>query len=470
MSDVTREIQENTELMVSDSEQREKTEAEEVGAFDLRIQTLTRLREREELARKEQEEMCLRLAIEQKLADELSQKLADDMYMSRQLKKRNEEAEQQIKDQVYLMHGVSGDKIAGMKNTSHGVYVGAAFTVFLLTMGLAVLSGVNHGFRSEISMFLAFCGALEGAILGVEARRQGAVIYLFRVLFFLIFPIGLAAFLAVELGYTDYLIYLEYVMMGGIALSSLSSLGYFLVNPYRGVRRKMRDADSDLKRICKEADKQVKVNRKTADKKEKADAKARAAELRKQEKEQEKLEKQRLKLEQKEEKEQRRKERSEKRDEQKEEITQKVKEAGGEAAGRIGSLGKKAKEAGEGAAEQIGVIGKKAKGTLERKRKTGKTALLEAEDIAAANETAEETTGVKEEIAALTEETAPIKKEESGTGEETLVEEKETAVIEKEAETTGKAAQQSEETGDADEDDWEESTEGEIVDFRVGNL
>lgn len=76
-------------------------------------------------------------------------------------------------------------------------------------------------------------------------------------------------FVCYELQYPEYGIFLPYAIMAGICVLLLATISYFLYNPYRSVKKNVRDAKGHIEDIERIARKEVRKNQKTRQKDEK---------------------------------------------------------------------------------------------------------------------------------------------------------------------------------------------------------
>lgn len=76
-------------------------------------------------------------------------------------------------------------------------------------------------------------------------------------------------FVCYELDYPEYGIFLPYATAAGIGILVFSTIPYFLYNPYRGTKKKVRSARTHIEDIEKLAIKEVRKNKKVREKEEK---------------------------------------------------------------------------------------------------------------------------------------------------------------------------------------------------------
>lgn len=234
-----------------------------------RIQRAEWIHEQVKLQRRMEDEAWEKLMEEQKLLTERRRSIDEDIDRNRELKRYHEGCMEDITDQVYSLHGISADKLEGMKEYKNALFRGEAFIVFAISVIMAALAAYAYGPTSQICLFMLVCIGTEGALLSQKRKN---------ILFFI--PLLMIA--AVMISYKLYPEYLAYVIMAGEAIALLlvivSTAGYFMHNPYRKDKKNIRAAKSDLKELHKVARKSVKKNQKNRVKLEakqaKRDAKA----------------------------------------------------------------------------------------------------------------------------------------------------------------------------------------------------
>ena len=274
-----------------------------------RIQRAEWIHEQVKLQREAEDEAWEKIMEEQKLLTERRRSIDADINSNRELKRYHEDCMEDITDQVYSLHGISVDKLEGIKEYRNALFRGEAFIVFCISVIMAAIVAYAYGPTSQLCLYILMCVGAEGALLSQKRKN---------ILFFI--PLIM---IAVELiGYKLYPQYLEYVTMAGEALALLlmmiGTVGFFVHNPYRKDRKNIKAAKSDLKELHKVAKKSVKKNKKSRIKSEAKEAKLAAKQLKretkaaiKEQKRQNKLAKKQAKYELKEKKRQQKSERVE---------------------------------------------------------------------------------------------------------------------------------------------------------------
>ncbi len=296
-----------TEASVVDSEAVQIQDmAESLSAIEVkntRIGKVLKLQEEAERQNELERQRSRRIRQEQEYIDKMITSVEKNLRSTREEQKYNEEFEQQIREQIYRMHGISEDKLFGMKEARKAWYQGAAFALFFLSLALIVLCGALHGFGSELCIFMAFYTAIEGTLLS-NGRKQSVLLdALIKVLYLLLFPVMMVAFVCYEMGFEEYDWLVSIFTVTGVIVLMIGAVSYFLYDPYRVDRRNRKKADSYIREMEKTALKEVRLKEKTFEKQE-----------RKREKQAKKEEKkQKQTAERKERKEQRKAEREEKK-------------------------------------------------------------------------------------------------------------------------------------------------------------
>ena len=274
-----------------------------------RIQRAEWIHEQVKLQREAEDEAWEKIMEEQKLLTERRRSIDADINSNRELKRYHEDCMEDITDQVYSLHGISVDKLEGIKEYRNALFRGEAFIVFCISVIMAAIVAYAYGPTSQLCLYVLMCVGAEGALLSQKRKN---------ILFFI--PLILIA--AEMAGYKLYPQYLEYVTMAGEALALLlmmiGTVGYFVHNPYRKDRKNIKAAKSDLKELHKVAKKSVKKNKKSRIKNEAKEAKLAAKQVKretkaaiKEQKRQNKLAKKQAKYELKEKKRQQKSERVE---------------------------------------------------------------------------------------------------------------------------------------------------------------
>lgn len=207
------------------------------------------------------------------------------LQQTKEERKYNKEFEEQIRAQVYRMHGLSDDKIEGMREYHNAWYQGAAFSLFFLSSVLFILCGVLHGFQTEITLFMAFYTAIGGTFLTNGKHQSGVLGMLVKGLYLLLFPAMMAVFVCYELQFSSYENLLLVLTIIGAVILMLGVVSYFVYDPYREDRKRRRKAENYLREMEKTALKEVRQQEKAYDKQERKRKKREEKEEKKRKKE-----------------------------------------------------------------------------------------------------------------------------------------------------------------------------------------
>lgn len=268
----------------------------------LRLRKTDYLKQQVEKQRAAEDLLSRQISEEQKILDEWMDSIDDNMERTEESRKYNKEIQQSINTHIYAMHGITEDKMQGMRECKNAYYRGCAFSLFLLSVVLIVLCGVLHGFQADVTLFMLAYTAAEGALLSQEGKRAGWLHVCCRILYLFMFPMMMVMFICYELGYPEYDLFLPYAVIAGLIILILATASVFLYDPYRKDKKRIRDAKSHISEMERIARKEVRKNQKIREKEEKKEQKQQEKAERKERKQQEKEERRELKLQKKEEK------------------------------------------------------------------------------------------------------------------------------------------------------------------------
>ncbi len=224
-----------------------------------------------------------RIKQEQEYIDRMSLKVEEHLRNTKEEQKYNEEFESRIRYEVYRMHGISEDKLQGMTEYRNAWYQGAAFALFFLSLVLFVLCGVLHGFGSEVSIFMAFYTAIEGALLSGGRKEFAIYEVLTKALYLLLFPIMMVVFVCYELGFEEYTYLVPVFTVIGVIVLCIGAVSYFIYDPYRRDRRNRKKANGYIREMEKAALKEIRLKEKEYSKLERKKEKQAAKEEKKRE-------------------------------------------------------------------------------------------------------------------------------------------------------------------------------------------
>lgn len=234
-----------------------------------RIQKTEYIRQQMLKRREKEDELMAQLLQEQNVIDTFRDQISDGLRQTDELSRYNLELKENMTEQIYSLHGISMDKLEGMREYKNAMRKGCNIILFLLSVSLTVLCGVLYGFQSELCLLMLACIGVEGAILAINQSDYPVISFLCRILYILIFPAMLGMFICYELKMPAYELILPYASIAGIIILVISVLPYFLYNPYRKVKKKLWDAKAQIKEVEKAARKEVDKNQKIREKEEK---------------------------------------------------------------------------------------------------------------------------------------------------------------------------------------------------------
>ena len=207
-----------------------------------------------------------RIMQQQEYIDKLLHSVEATMKSTETERQFNEQFEEQVRGQIYQMHGISRDKLEGMQEARRAWYQGAAFSLFFLSLVLFGISGILDGFGSGLNLFIAFYTAIEGTLLTNERKQNAGLNIVVKVLYLLLFPVMLGMFVCAQLGYPEYELCLPYFTTGGVLVLILGAVSYFIYDPYRLDRKSRRKADKYILSMEKAALKDIQLQDKAAKK------------------------------------------------------------------------------------------------------------------------------------------------------------------------------------------------------------
>ena len=246
----------------------EKIFKDEMLKENLRVQKTAYIKQQLERQRAAEDARLEHLMQEQEIIEGLRESTDDSMWQTEETRKYNLEFQERMNMQIYEANGITGDKMKGMREYKEALYRGAAAALFVLSLALIVLCGVLHGFQSDICLLMYAYTAMEGALLSQEKKRPLVLEFICRILYFLTFPTMLVMFVCYELKFETYGLFLPYVVILGTVVTVLGAISYFLHDPYRQDKKKLRGAKNQIRDIEKLAGKEIRKNQKSREKEE----------------------------------------------------------------------------------------------------------------------------------------------------------------------------------------------------------
>lgn len=230
---------------------------DEILKENLRVQKIEHIKQQLKRQRAAEDARLERLLQEQEIIEDLRESIDDGMWQTEETKKYNQEFQEQMNMQIYVANGITGDKLMGMSEYKNALYRGAAAVLFLLSLALIILCGVLHGFQSDVCLLMLAYTAMEGALLSQEKKRLPMLVSICRILYIVTFPTMMVMFICYELGFGAYGLFLPYTAMLGTIVTVLSTISYFMHDPYIQDKKKLRDAKNQIRDIEKIAEKEV---------------------------------------------------------------------------------------------------------------------------------------------------------------------------------------------------------------------
>lgn len=257
-----------------------KSSGNEALKENLRIQKTAYIKQQLERKRAAEDARLERLLQEQEIIQGLRESIDDSMSQTEESRRYNQEFQKYVNMQIYESNGITEDKLTGMDEYKKALYRGSAAVLFFLSLVLIVLCGVLHGFQSNICLFMFAYTAMEGALLSQEKVRYPLLDFICRILYILTFPTMLVMFVCYELKYGEYDLFLPYVVVIGVLVTVLAVISYFLQDPYIQDKKKLRDAQNQIRNIERIAEKEVRKKQKIREKEERNAKKLREREER----------------------------------------------------------------------------------------------------------------------------------------------------------------------------------------------
>lgn len=259
---------ENTENIQRNEEPTEELSGDEVLKENLRVQKTTYIKQQLERRRAAEDARLERLMREQEIIDSLRESVDDSVWQTEEARKYNQEFQERVNMQIYEANGITEDKLTGIREYENAIYRGGAAVLFFLSLVLIILCGMLHGFRSGVCLLMFAYTAMQGALLSQENKRLPLLDFICRVFYILTFPTMLSMFVCYELRSEVYDFFLGYAVILGVLITVFSTLSYFLYDPYSQDKRKMREAQNQIREIERLAGKEVRKNQKLREKEE----------------------------------------------------------------------------------------------------------------------------------------------------------------------------------------------------------
>ncbi|MDE6749918.1 MAG: hypothetical protein K2K21_12785 [Lachnospiraceae bacterium] len=228
----------------------------------LKVQKTTYIKQQMERQRAAEDARLEYLMKEQEVIDGLRETIDDSMWQTEDVRKYNQEFQEQINMQIYEAHGITADKLTGMKEYKNALYRGAATVMFLLSLALTILCGALFGFKEDVCILMFAYTAVEGTLLFRKEKQLPILDIICRVLYMLIFPVMLGMFVCFALEYEAYEFLLQYAVIFGVLVTLAGTLSYFIYDPYRQDKKKVQDAKKNIRDIERTVEKEVRKEQK----------------------------------------------------------------------------------------------------------------------------------------------------------------------------------------------------------------
>lgn len=239
-----------------------------LGEESIRVQRAAWVDEQVKIQRDIEDNVRETMLEEQRLLNERNKSIESDMERNRELRRYNDDCADALNAQVYALHGLTQDKMQGMREYRNAYYQGCALILFILSMALTVLSGYMYGITAPITLFMLSAAGLEGALLSQEGKRGKLLDFLCRIMYLPIFPAMLVLYICYVQNMPIYSELMSVYAIVAFAALIIGTGAYFVYNPYHGEKSCVRAAKSDLKELEQIARKAVKKNRKNRKKQE----------------------------------------------------------------------------------------------------------------------------------------------------------------------------------------------------------
>ena len=253
-------------------ERTENEEKNELGE-SLRVQKSEWIKEQIRRKREAEDLILEQMIQEQRVIDRMNQDINENLDRTKESRKFNQDFQEKLNSQIYEMNGITEDKLQGMHEYKNAYYRGCAFSLFLLSIVMIAICGILHGFDSQICLFMIACTGVEGALLAQAKGRRSFIGILCKLLYLLILPVMMVIFVCFELQYPEYELFLPYCAMGAVVVLIVGTAAYFLYDPYRQDKKRLRSAKDYIAEVEKIAKKEVRKNQKLRVKEEKKNQK-----------------------------------------------------------------------------------------------------------------------------------------------------------------------------------------------------
>jgi len=199
----------------------------------------------------------------QKMLDEMRKDQAEFFAQSKQMKIYNQMHEEEQRDQIYAIHGVSVDKFQGMKEYKNALYQGTQIILLFVDIILCAGAAFLYGFSANVFVLFAALFAARISLLPREHKgslNQNLYSFLSKVFSFLPTPLMILVLVVKETALMNIDTAILICTIAAVALSAFGALDYYVRNPYREDKKACREAKADIKSLEKDARKAVSKN------------------------------------------------------------------------------------------------------------------------------------------------------------------------------------------------------------------
>ena len=290
--EIMAENEDKTEIVI-DEKDIQVTDTEPVKyKADINSSIAVKVKKLEEEAVRErelEERRSERIRIQQDYLNGMLENVTVSLAATDKERQINDTLEQDVKRRVLSMHGISEDRYEGIERRDQAVFQGAEFAFFFMSIVLLVISGILNGMFTDITLLLCFFTAVEGTLLN-HGNRPRPVAYILRILYMLIFPVMLTAFVCYTVVTPEqirtgvYATLYPTVVTVGVIILAMGVAAYFLYDPYKKDKKQVRRAGRYLKNMSRAADKEVTRIEKKAEMEQRKEEKKRERAERREEK------------------------------------------------------------------------------------------------------------------------------------------------------------------------------------------
>lgn len=220
---------------------------------------LNRMEEQRAIEDRQREEIFEK----QRKLDEMRKEQTEFLAQSKQMKIYNQMHEEEQRDQIYAIHGVSVDKFQGMKEYKNALYQGAQIILLFIDIVLCAGAAFLYGYSSNVFALFAALFAARISLLPREHKgelKQSLYSFISKIFSFLPTPLMIAILVVKETSLFDLNLAILICTIAVIVLASFGALDYYCRNPYREDRKACKEAKLDIKNLEKDAKKAVKKN------------------------------------------------------------------------------------------------------------------------------------------------------------------------------------------------------------------